>query len=206
MATFEQDPDVVKWGLQKIYLNSQLLNQLKIYVKQSYTRHPLMDIIEVVNDHVEVENIGQSDSCSSPEGENFNRKWSCSLELADDYDIEIEVGKRLNQMISIPHIPKINGEIPSIDEATLDHQSLLHRLQLYELIEVKVQGDGNCQFRALSDQFYRTPAHHKFVRQQVINQLRSFRDNYEAYVPMACNDYLKKMSKNGEWGDHDFHQ
>lgn len=25
------------------------------------------------------------------------------------------------------HVPRINGEIPSIDEATLDHQRLLHR-------------------------------------------------------------------------------
>ncbi|KAG9152837.1 hypothetical protein Leryth_027334 [Lithospermum erythrorhizon] len=75
-------------------------------MKQSYTGRllwtSLVSSTKVVNDHVEVENIGQSDSCSSPEGENFNRKWSCSLELADDYDIEIEVGKRLNQMISIP--------------------------------------------------------------------------------------------------------
>ena len=27
------------------------------------------------------------------------------------------------------------------------------------------------QFRALSDQFYRTPEHHRFVRQQVVNQV-----------------------------------
>jgi hypothetical protein len=28
------------------------------------------------------------------------------------------------------------------------------------------------QFRALSDQFYRTPEHHRFVRQQVMKQVR----------------------------------
>lgn len=27
----------------------------------------------------------------------------------------------------LQHIPKINGEIPSVDEATLDHQRLLDR-------------------------------------------------------------------------------
>ncbi|KAL6967196.1 hypothetical protein U1Q18_032998 [Sarracenia purpurea var. burkii] len=58
------------------------------------------------------------------------------------------------------------------------------------------------QFRALSDQFYRTPEHHKFVRQQVVNQLKSCPVIYEGYVPMAYGDYLKKMSKSGEWGDH----
>lgn len=29
--------------------------------------------------------------------------------------------------LSLQHIPKINGEIPSVDEATLDHQRLLDR-------------------------------------------------------------------------------
>ena len=70
---------------------------------------------------------------------------------------------------------------------------------LHGLIELKVKGDGNCQvrvqkppccmmashsielliyfvwtlkqFRALSDQFYRTPEHHRFVRQQVVKQV-----------------------------------
>jgi hypothetical protein len=78
---------------------------------------------------------------------------------------------------------------------------------LYGLVELKVNGDGNCQvylkffsfsfreycvsrqyknlttstylftdlpfkqFRALSDQFYRTPEHHRFVRQQVMTQV-----------------------------------
>ncbi|KAK1373080.1 hypothetical protein POM88_029273 [Heracleum sosnowskyi] len=59
-----------------------------------------------------------------------------------------------------------------------------------------------CLFRALSDQFYRSPEHHKFVRRQIIAQLKLHPDLYEGYVPMAYGDYLKKMSKNGEWGDH----
>ncbi|PIA32999.1 hypothetical protein AQUCO_04200028v1 [Aquilegia coerulea] len=149
------------------------------------------------------EDMGPSSSCSSP-GENpYNgEEWSYSLDLTDEFALDGEVGKRLNQMVPIPHVPKINGEIPSVDEATSDHQRLLDRLQLYDLIERKVQGDGNCQFRALSDQFYRTPEHHKFVRQQVVDQLKSQPDIYEGYVPMAYGDYLKKISTRGEWGDH----
>lgn len=127
----------------------------------------------------------------------YGEELSYSLELSDD-----EVGKRLNQLASIPHVPKVNGEIPSLDEATLDHQRLLDRLQLYQLVESKVQGDGNCQFRALSDQVYRTTEHHQFVRQQIVNQLKLHADIYEGYVPMAYDDYLKNMAKVGEWGDH----
>lgn len=78
---------------------------------------------------------------------------------------------------------------------------LRYRLQLYGLVENKIQGDGNCQvyfffflfliiviadgvsrsvslvyiffsqFRSLSDQLYRSPEHHNFVREQVVNQV-----------------------------------
>ncbi|KAG9138954.1 hypothetical protein Leryth_007577 [Lithospermum erythrorhizon] len=148
-------------------------------------------------DNVEVSSSCSSRGCRSNDGEEYY-----NLDLTDESDLDGEVGKRLNQMVSVPHIPRINGDIPSVDEATSDHQRLLDRLKLYDLIENKVQGDGNCQFRALSDQFYRSPEHHKFVRKQVVNQLKSHPDMYEDYVPMAYGEYLKRISKSGEWGDH----
>ncbi|KAJ8467863.1 hypothetical protein OPV22_030415 [Ensete ventricosum] len=150
----------------------------------------------------DLENMGASISCSTSDvklncGENY------LLELADDsFTLDGEVCKRLNHMTSIPHVPRINKEVPSVDEEISDHQRLLERLRLYDLVDLKVQGDGNCQFRALSDQLYRSPEHHKFVRQQVVDQLISHPEIYEGYVPMSYDDYLKMMSKNGEWGDH----
>ncbi|OMO73610.1 Ovarian tumor, otubain [Corchorus olitorius] len=148
----------------------------------------------------ESDDLVPTSSCSSPSD---SEDCSCSLELTDGYLLDDdEVGKRLNQMIPIPHVPRINGEIPSIDEAMSDHERLLNRLQTYGFVEHKVPGDGNCQFRALSDQLYQTPDNHKVVRRQVVNQLKSHRETYEGYVPMDYDDYLKKMSKSGEWGDH----
>ncbi|KAJ6331233.1 hypothetical protein OIU76_009749 [Salix suchowensis] len=58
------------------------------------------------------------------------------------------------------------------------------------------------KFRALSDQIYNTPDRHKIVRRQVVHQLKSHPEIYEGYVPMEYGDYLRKMSKSGEWGDH----
>ncbi|XVE68835.1 hypothetical protein DITRI_Ditri09bG0101900 [Diplodiscus trichospermus] len=113
-----------------------------------------------------------------------------------------EVKKRLNNWVPIPHVPKINGQIPTIDEEISDQRRLLNRLQLYGLVENKVQGDGNCQFRSLSDQLYHSEDHHRFVREQVVSQIELNPEMYRGYVPMAYGDYLKKMSKNGEWGDH----
>ncbi|XP_040962764.1 OVARIAN TUMOR DOMAIN-containing deubiquitinating enzyme 12 isoform X4 [Gossypium hirsutum] len=126
----------------------------------------------------EQDEITTSSSCSSPEEKLLcEEDRSYSLELTDEFALDGEVGKRLNQMVPVPHIPRINGEIPSVDEATLDHQRLLERLQVYNLVELKVEGDGNCQ-------------------------LKSCPDIYEGYVPMAYSDYLEKMSESGEWGDH----
>ncbi|KAJ4822076.1 hypothetical protein Tsubulata_020324 [Turnera subulata] len=151
------------------------------------------------NSHEESDDTVPSSSCSSPGDE---EGYSYSPDFPDEDGLDDEVGKRLNQMIPIPHIPKINGEIPSIDEATSDHDRLLNRLQLFGFVELKVQGDGNCQFRALSDQLYNTPDRHKLVRRRIVNQLKSHPEIYEGYVPMEYGDYLRKMSRSGEWGDH----
>ncbi|KAL3530540.1 hypothetical protein ACH5RR_009862 [Cinchona calisaya] len=259
MLTYEQDPDVVRWGLQLFdgdpYSNSGYCgtipqnhtgcyenhyatefsnvedNQLNANSLQeqfsqfSLTEQPQNFLEGVENAQTsfyqqdwfcqsmgnymfdedggeEVTDPATSSACPSPRGESYSDEWSYPLELMDEYALDGEMGKRLNQMVPIPHIPRINGDIPSFDEATLDHQRLLERLQVYELVECKVLGDGNCQFRALSDQFYRTPEHHEFVRQEVVDQLKSCPEIYEGYVPMAYDDYLEKMSRNGEWGDH----
>ncbi|KAF2318489.1 hypothetical protein GH714_008315 [Hevea brasiliensis] len=148
------------------------------------------------------ENKMDADECSKKESDDPNigeesfriEDVSHSLEIADESTLDGEVGKRLNQMVPIPHVPKINGELPSEDEEISDHQRLLDRLKVYDLVENKVQGDGNCQFRALSDQLYRSAEHHKFVRERIVLQLKSCPQKYEGYVPMAYGDYLKKMN------------
>ncbi|KAL6873774.1 hypothetical protein ACP4OV_013856 [Aristida adscensionis] len=100
------------------------------------------------------------------------------------------------------HIPRVNGKIPNVDNATLDHERLLERLSTYGLTEFQIEGDGNCQFRALADQIFRNPDYHKYVRKAVMKQLKEFRKQYEGHVPMDYKVYLKKMKRPGEWGDH----
>ncbi|KAI4991442.1 hypothetical protein ZWY2020_039813, partial [Hordeum vulgare] len=112
------------------------------------------------------------------------------------------LGRRLLHLGSVPHRSRVNGEIPNVDNATLDHERLLERLGTYGLAEFQIEGDGNCQFRALSDQIFRNPEYHKQVRKEVMKQLKEFRKRYEGYVPMEYKVYLKKMKRSGEWGDH----
>ncbi|XP_031373833.1 OVARIAN TUMOR DOMAIN-containing deubiquitinating enzyme 11 isoform X2 [Punica granatum] len=112
------------------------------------------------------------------------------------------LGRRLSHLDSIPHTPRVITEIPDVNEATLDHERLSERLATYDLEELQMEGDGNCQFRALADQLFRNPEYHKAVRKQVVKQLKHHRKLYEGYVPMKYRSYVKKMKKSGEWGDH----
>lgn len=126
-----------------------------------------------------------------------------ALVLTEEYSqLDGGVARRLSNLAPIPVVPRINSYIPTLSDANMDHQRLLQRLQVYGLFEVKVSGDGNCQFRALSDQMFKSPDFHKFVRKEVVKQLKEHKSLYESYVPMKYKHYYKKMSKNGEWGDH----
>ncbi|KAL9323740.1 hypothetical protein ACSQ67_008597 [Phaseolus vulgaris] len=131
-----------------------------------------------------------------------------ALVLSEEYaKLDGAVARRLTNLEPVPHVPRINSFFPTVNDASMDHQRLLQRLNVYGLCEVKVSGDGNCQFRALSDQLYRSPEHHKHVRKEIVKQvslcqLKDRRSLYECYVPMKYKKYHKKMAKSGEWGDH----
>lgn len=89
------------------------------------------------------------------------------------------------------------------DEASTSSRALLQeRVQLYGLKEIKVKGDGNCQFRALAHQLRGSEADHRIVRELVVDQLRVFGELYREYVPDDYNEYCAVMAKDGEWGDH----
>ncbi|KAL8474156.1 hypothetical protein ACS0TY_030837 [Phlomoides rotata] len=124
--------------------------------------------------------------------------------LAEDERLGYDgkLGKRLSHLDSIPHTPRVIENIPDANDATLDHERLAERLSTYGLAEMQIEGDGNCQFRALADQLFQNPDYHKYVRKHVIKQLKRHRKLYESYVPMRYKHYVKKMKRLGEWGDH----
>ncbi|CAM6007583.1 unnamed protein product [Sphagnum balticum] len=87
---------------------------------------------------------------------------------------------------SVPHVPKTNGDVPAQEVASEDHQLLLDRLSLYGLSEQRIE-----------DQLYRTPEHHKFVRDSVVKQeqLMKTPDAYSGYFPMDYEQYMENMAK-----------
>ncbi|XP_063937275.1 uncharacterized protein LOC108194399 isoform X2 [Daucus carota subsp. sativus] len=104
--------------------------------------------------------------------------------IVDDYDSSL-------------HVPRIDTYILNTSDASLDHQRLLQRLNAYDLLELKVTGDGKFQSRAL----YSIPEYHKHVRKEVVKQLKNNRSLYEGYVPNKYKKYYEKVAKSGEWED-----
>ncbi|XXG78207.1 hypothetical protein AAC387_Pa08g2195 [Persea americana] len=146
---------------------------------------------------------GFSGSSSSSKELDIEDDRMIAVVLSEEYaKLDGAVARRLSHLSAIPHIPRINSYIPNLSDAGQDHQRLLQRLNVYGLYEVKVSGDGNCQFRAISDQMFKSPEYHKYVRKEIVKQLKQFRSLYEGYVPMKYKRYCKKMAKSGEWGDH----
>lgn len=100
--------------------------------------------------------------------------------------------------------PRVNeAEPPLPTDVELDHARLLSRLDEFGLSERTVEGDGNCQFRAVSDQLYASEGHHHLVRSMCVDQLLCAPERYRDYVLGETFDgYVQKMSMAGEWGDH----
>ncbi|CAI9108425.1 OLC1v1008009C2 [Oldenlandia corymbosa var. corymbosa] len=148
--------------------------------------------------------FGESSSSSSVSSQqDIEDDKMIAMVLSEEYaKLDGAVGQRVSHLAPIPHVPRINSFIPDSNNASLDHQRLTQRLNVYGLYEVKVSGDGNCQFRAVSDQLYRSPEYHRHIRKEVVKQLKDYQSLYEGYVPMKYKRYYKKMAKSGEWGDH----
>ncbi|KAG8343446.1 putative OTU like cysteine protease [Trypanosoma vivax] len=63
--------------------------------------------------------------------------------------------------------------------------------------------DGNCMFRALSNQLLGRPDFHLIVRRLVVEYMRDYSCNYKFLFDgeEEWNAYLNKMSQSGYWGD-----
>ena len=76
------------------------------------------------------------------------------------------------------------------------------RLDGLGLRENEVDGDGNCQFRAIADQLYGSPDHYAEVRANIVEHLRSNSSRYSAFVPDSYDTYIENMGRDGNWGNH----
>ena len=84
-----------------------------------------------------------------------------------------------------------------------ERQLLRRRLDGLGLRENEVDGDGNCQFRAIADQLYGSPDRDAEVRADIVEHLRSNVPLYSGFVHGIQYDaYIEKMGRDGNWGNH----
>lgn len=84
---------------------------------------------------------------------------------------------------------------------------LRSRLQFLGLRMTTIEGDGNCQFRACSDQLYGSQEYHANVRAAAVQYMREHADDFSCFCvdPGAFDRYLDQMlnGRRGKpiWGD-----
>ncbi|GLI69337.1 hypothetical protein VaNZ11_013923 [Volvox africanus] len=80
-------------------------------------------------------------------------------------------------------------------------QRLRDRLERLNLEMVVVAGDGNCQFRSVSNELYGTQEHHAAIRHQAVSHILAQRDAFEAFLGEDFDQYVRQMERSGTWGD-----
>ncbi|KAF8624060.1 hypothetical protein AX15_006074 [Amanita polypyramis BW_CC] len=83
-------------------------------------------------------------------------------------------------------------------------QALNQQLATLGLYAVQTLGDGNCLFRALSDQYHGTDIKHAQVRQEVCDWIAMHKSRYAPFVDdeRGIEIHLRCMRENGTYGGH----
>lgn len=82
------------------------------------------------------------------------------------------------------HAPASNAPPQPIPDPSENGQQLTEQLRALGLYAAPTLGDGNCLFRALSDQLFGSPAHHLALRQDICGWIEGHRARYEPF----CDD------------------
>ncbi|GLC51971.1 hypothetical protein PLESTB_000568600 [Pleodorina starrii] len=80
-------------------------------------------------------------------------------------------------------------------------QRLRERLERLNLEMLIVAGDGNCQFRSISNELYGTQDHHASIRRQAVGHILAQREAFEAFLGEDFDQYVRQMERGGTWGD-----
>ncbi|EIW74841.1 cysteine proteinase [Coniophora puteana RWD-64-598 SS2] len=96
------------------------------------------------------------------------------------------------------------GKAVGISDPAQNTQQLTAQLRSMGLYPAHTVGDGNCLFRALSDQLYGTPSYHLQLRKEICDWIEGHAQRYEPF----CEDerglaaHLRCMREQGTYGGH----
>ncbi|GAA5923349.1 hypothetical protein JCM3775_007511 [Rhodotorula graminis] len=101
---------------------------------------------------------------------------------------------------------RTRGDKPRlIEDPELEERVLSSQLKDAGLYAANILGDGNCLFRALSDQLYGSPSMHQAIRTEICNYLASHPDKYRLFVDEdsvkgGFDGHVREMRQNGTYG------
>jgi hypothetical protein len=85
---------------------------------------------------------------------------------------------------------------------------LRQRLENLHLAMRTIAGDGNCQFRAFSQNLFGTEEQHALVRARAVEYMKAHAADFRGFIDDGqsrrngnFSDYLSQMSKGRTWGD-----
>lgn len=105
-----------------------------------------------------------------------------------------------NERITRSSRAKHSHSIDDPEQVERDLNAQLKRMGLYA---ANTTGDGNCLFRALSDQLYGHPARHAQLRQETCDHLAASPDKFAGFVDdKPFDQYIRLMRENGTYGGH----
>ncbi len=90
-------------------------------------------------------------------------------------------------------------QLLSLNDPAQTSQQLDEQLRQLGLYAAATLGDGNCLFRALSDQLYGTDSKHAQLRQDICDWIQKHKARYEPFVEdeRGIDTHLRCMRENG---------
>ncbi|KZT68644.1 cysteine proteinase [Daedalea quercina L-15889] len=96
------------------------------------------------------------------------------------------------------------GKPLNLSDPAENSQLLNEQLRAMGLYAAPTLGDGNCLFRALSDQLYGTPAYHLKLRQDICDWIAAHKQRYAPFVDdeRGLDVHLQCMRQPATYGGH----
>ncbi|SJX66137.1 uncharacterized protein SRS1_13545 [Sporisorium reilianum f. sp. reilianum] len=105
-----------------------------------------------------------------------------------------------NERITRSSRAKHSYALDDPEQVERDLNAQLKRMGLYA---ANTTGDGNCLFRALSDQLYGNSSRHAQLRQETCDHLAARPEKFAGFVDdKPFDQYIRLMRENGTYGGH----
>ena len=87
-------------------------------------------------------------------------------------------------------------------KAEIDEEEIFKTLLYENHLQIReVKGDGNCMFRAISDQVYGADEYYNLIRQKCMNYLVALKNFFKPFIGEDFDTYIYRKRQDGVWGD-----